>query len=64
MHVEKAMAVLELYMNVDYSKGCDVMRDRAKFLLVEKTWTKRGSWQGRISFGKKHVEVRGVRDPE
>jgi len=32
------MAVLELYMNVEYSKGCDVMRDRAKYLPVDKTW--------------------------
>jgi len=32
------MTVLELYMNVEYSEGCDVMKDRAKFLLVDKTW--------------------------
>jgi len=38
VHVEKAMTELELYMSVKYGKGCDVMRDRTKLLLVDKTW--------------------------
>jgi len=57
VHVSKAMTELELYMNMKYGKGCDVMRDGVKLLLVDKTWKLAG-----YSFlrKKKHVEVRGV----